>query len=209
MDPEFKEKRYEAQGEYAESIFQSTFGNMEASIAALERAMEIDDGYAPAILTMGSIEYQREEPEQGKELFLSLVSLPADAADGGESDLAEIIDEAGEFLIDEGHYADGLELYREAIKRFPHYVPFYQGIGCCAGHEGLHQEAVSVMETALELDPENQEVVNDLGWRLFEAGRIVEASGMLEKAVALDPSDDLARENLRICKARLKTAGEL
>jgi len=193
------QKRFAAQGEYAESIFQSALGDIESSIAALERAFEIDDEYAPAILSMGTVEYQRGNPNRGKELLLSLVSLPASAADEGECDLVEIIDEAGDFLIEEGKYADGLELFRSAVRRFPEYIDFYQGVGCCAGHEGLYHEAISALETALELDPENQKLVNDLGWTLYESGRLVEAKQMLSKAVEMDPADTLACENLRIC----------
>ena len=186
------ERRFYAQGQYAESIFQS-------SISALERALEIDSAYAPAILSMGSIEYQRKKRARGKKLLLSLVSLPPSAADGGEDDLAKIIDEAGDFLIKRGNYADGLELYRSAVARFPDRVVFHQGVCCCAGHEGLHDEAIEASEAALELDPENQECVNDHGWSLFEAGRLDEAHQVLSRAVAMDPSDELARENLRLC----------
>ena len=66
MGKEFKEKRFAVQAEYAESIFQTSLGNVEASIAALERALEIDSEYAPAILSMGSVEYQRGELNRGK-----------------------------------------------------------------------------------------------------------------------------------------------
>ncbi len=110
------------------------------------------------------------------------------AADNGKNDLAEILDEAGDFLIQEHQYVDGLELYRAAIIRFPEYIPFYQGVGCCAGHEGLHPEAISAMETAIKLEPDNQELVNDLGWSLYESGRIIEAREMLKKAVEMAKS---------------------
>jgi len=57
----------------------------------------------------------------------------------------------------------------------------------------------------LELEPDNQKLVNDLGWSLFQAGRLKEAEEVLLKAVAMDPADELARENLRLCKyARLE-----
>lgn len=194
-----KERRFAAQGQYAESIFQSSLGDMEASIRALERAVEIDPEYAPAIMSMGTVEYQRQRRDRGNELLLSLVSLPASAADGGESDLAEIIDKAGDFLIQAGNYADGLELYRATVIRFPELSVLHQGVGCCAGHEGQYEEAITAAEAALELDPENQKYVNDLGWSLFEAGLLDKARQVLGRAVAMDPSDGLARENFRLC----------
>jgi Flp pilus assembly protein TadD len=52
---------------------------------------------------------------------------------------------------------------------------------------------------ALDLEPENQKFVNDLGWSLDKAGKIDEARPVLERAVAMDPTDALAAENVRIC----------
>jgi len=187
--------RLSAQAAYAESIFQLSLNDVEASIGALE----YDPGYAPAIFSMGSVEYQRDREAYGKELFMSLVSLPDFAADGGEPDLAEIIDKAGSFLIQIGRYDDGFKLYRAALARFPQVAVLQQGLGCCAGHEGRHEEAIAASKAALSLEPENQEFVNDLGWCLLEAGQLEEARQFLSQAVSMDPTDDLARENLRRC----------
>jgi tetratricopeptide (TPR) repeat protein len=194
-----EERRFAAQGQYAESMFRWSLGDLEESIQALERALEIDSEYAPAILSMGTMEYERGRTGRGKELVLSLVSLPASGADGGEDDLVDIIDKAGDYLIQTVQYADGLDLYRAAVARSPDRAVFHQGLGCCAGNEGLEDDAMAASQAALELDPENQEYVNDLGWSLFEAGRLDEARQVLSRAVDMDPSDELARENLRLC----------
>lgn len=191
---------FDAEAAYAESIFRQAIGDMEASIAAAERALEIKPDYPPAVLTMGSIEYQRGRPEEGARLFSTLLSLPDEAGD-----LWEVIDKAGNFLIQEERYEEGLELYQAAVVRFRERAVLYQGLGCCAGHQGLFEKAVEASRRALGLEPENQKLINDLGWSLFQAGRLKEAEEVLLKAVAMDPSDELGRENLRFCKfARAK-----
>jgi hypothetical protein len=88
---------FAAEAAYAESIFLQTLGDIAGSVEAIERSLEIKPDYAPAILSMGSVEYQRERRDAGKRLFMSLLSLPDDV-----DDLAVIIDEAGKFLIDVG-----------------------------------------------------------------------------------------------------------
>ena len=88
---------------------------------------------------MGSVEYQRGNRKEGRRLFLSLLSLPKDT-----EDLCEIIDEAGDFLTQTGNYADGLDLFRGAVQAFPDYAHFYEGAGCCAGHQGLFDEALAL-----------------------------------------------------------------
>ena len=84
-----KERRFTAQGQYAESMVRWSLGDLEASIQALEHALEIDSGYAPAILSMGTMEYERGKEGHGKELVLLLVSLPTSGVDGGEDDLID------------------------------------------------------------------------------------------------------------------------
>ncbi len=190
--------QFNAEAAYANSIFRTAIGDSEGAISELEHTLEWNPNYAPAILSMGSVEYQRGRRAKGRKLFLSLLSLPEDTPD-----LCEIIDEAGSFLIQIKEYEDGLELFRTAVARFPSVPVFHQGIGCCAGHEGLHDEAIKASERALEIGPDNQEFVNDLGWSLFMAGRLQEAKKMLERAVVMGPSDKLARENLRICTTEI------
>jgi len=189
-------KQFHAEAAYADSIFRLALGDSEESIGSLERAFELMPTYAPAILSMGSVEYQRGRATEGKKLLLSLLTLPDNT-----QDLCEIIDKAGSFLIDIGAYGDGLELYRGAVARFPDVAVIHQGLGCCTGHEGLHEEAIGASQRALELEPENQKFVNDLGWSLLEAGKLTEAKRTLERAVEMDPSDELARENLRYCNS--------
>jgi len=189
---------FDAEAAYADSIFQISLGDTERSVAAVKRALALRPDYPPAVLTMGSIEYQCRREEQRRRLFLSLLSLPEN-----DCDIREIIDMAGSFLIRSKEYADGLELFRGAVERFPDRANLYQGLGCCAGHEGFFDEAVAAYEKALALDPNSQELTNDLGWSLYESGRLERAREVLIRAVSMDSSDELARENLRICQQAL------
>jgi len=189
---------FDAEAAYADSIFQISLGDTERSVAAAKRALALRPDYPPAILTMGSIEYQRHRQTEGRRLFLSLLSLPDD-----DCDIRQIIDTAGSFLIRSKKYADGLDLFRGAVERFPDRSSLNQGLGCCAGHEGFFDEAVAAYEKALALDPNSQELTNDLGWSLYELGRLERARDLLLRVVSMDSSDELARGNLRICQQAL------
>jgi tetratricopeptide (TPR) repeat protein len=196
-----KALRFAAEAAYADSIFRSGLGDQKGSVVALERCVELDPSYAPGILSLGSVQYQRGRHAEGRHLFESLLALPS-----GTPELCEIIDEAGDFLIQLGAYADGLALYRGAVNRFPASAIFLQGLGCCAGHQGLHDEAVRASEQALAIEPGNQAFANDLGWALLQSGRLREAENMLERAVSMDASDELAQENLRFCREKISEA---
>jgi len=190
--------RFEAEAAYADSLFRTAMGDLTGAVAALGRALEFDPDYAPAIFSLGTVEYQRGKHAEGRRLFHVLLSQPAEAVD-----VCNIVDHAGEFLIGRQAYKDGLELYRAAALRFPHAAVFHQGVGCCAGHEGLHEEAIAASRRACELEPDNQRFASDLGWSLLEAGRLSEAEETLTRAVVMDPADELARENLRLCMTKV------
>jgi tetratricopeptide (TPR) repeat protein len=192
---------FAAEGAYADSIVKSALGDGAGCLAALRQSLDALPTYAPAILSLGSVEYQRRRATQGRKLFMALLDLPDDTPD-----LAEIIDEAGDFLIGRKRYGDGLELYRRAAERFPSIAVLHQGRGCCAGHLGRHEEALAASRTALALDPDNQQFTNDLGWSLYGAGRLAEARDVLGRAVAMDPRDELAAENLRLCTRDLEAS---
>lgn len=194
-------EQFAAAAEYAESIFRNALGDSAASIAALQKALTLKPDYAPALLSMGSVEYQRKRRAAGRRLFLSLLALPKNTRD-----LAEIIDEAGSFLIGIEEYADGFEFYREAARRFSADAAFQQGIGCCAGHEGFIQEALAASRRAIELDPANAAYVSDLGWTLVLAKRYQQAEATLQRAVRMDPSNEGAVANLEYCRMKIATS---
>ena len=116
------------EAEYADSIFRTALGDREGALARLKRALELKPTYAPAILSMGSVEYQRGKRAQGSSLFQSLLSLPEDTPD-----LGEVIDEAGSFLIQIGAYKDGLALFQGAVQRFPAVAAVHQGLAMLRG----------------------------------------------------------------------------
>ncbi|CAN5831816.1 hypothetical protein BH23DEI1_BH23DEI1_03260 [soil metagenome] len=95
---------FQAEAEYAQSIFLQQLGDIAGSIEAAERSLEWKPDYPPAVLTVGSIEYQRGNEELGARLLQSLLTLPDD-----DGDLWQVIDSAGDFLIQERRYAAGLE----------------------------------------------------------------------------------------------------
>ncbi|MBP1738733.1 MAG: bepA 18 [Deltaproteobacteria bacterium] len=156
-------------------------------------ALAIDPLFSPALLTVGSIEYQLARKDEAMNLFLALTTLPAD-----EMDLPTIIDKAGDFLLGEKDYHRARELYTAAIKAFPSVAVFHGGLSYTLSKLGLLEEAVASARRASDLEPENYQHLNDLGWTLCQAGYLEEARAILEKAVRLAPTDyDLARNNLK------------
>ncbi len=71
---------------------------------------------------------------------------------------------------------------------------------------GNYPEAVKAYERGLEAEPDNVELLNSLGFALFQQGRSEEAVASLEKALELDPEHWKAHNNMALAAIDL---GEL
>lgn len=147
-------------------------------------SLAIDPLFAPAILTVGSLEYMNGRIEECMELFIALTKLPED-----EDDLNIIIDKAGDFLIDNNDYENALVLYFSAEKSYPNEAIYLNGAGYCLGKLGRFEESVEKHRRADAIEPNNYKHLNDLGYSLFEAGKFDEAETVLKKAINLAPED--------------------
>lgn len=164
----------------------------EARLEPSVLALAIDPEFAPALLTVGSIEYQLGRLDDAMELFLKLTDLE------DQDDLAEIIDKAGDFLIDQKDYKHGMKLYQTATERRPTTAIFWGGLAYCLNRLGQGQEALLAARQAVELEPESACFQSDLGWLLVELEQFSEARSVLEKAVELAPPDyNRPRANLK------------
>jgi len=147
-------------------------------------ALVVDPQYAPALLTVGTLEYQCGRIKEAINLFRKLAELPKD-----EKDLPEIIDEAADFLIDQKDYKNALELYLAAERLDPEQSTYFVGSGYCLGKLSRFKESIEKHRQAVALEPTNYKYLNDLGFTLLEAGAIEEAEKVLKKSESLAPSD--------------------
>ena len=116
-------------------------------------------------------------------LLLQLTQLSPDTADW-----IEIIDKAGQSLMDAGDAAGTCRLYEAALKARPDEQEFIIGIGWALCRAGKQNEALPWLERAVADAPNDSLVLNDYGWGLAELGRFDEAQKALEKAVQFAPA---------------------
>ena len=139
--------------------------------------LAIDPAFAPAMLTVGSLEYQYGRVHEAMKLFLDLATLPADT-----EDLTDIIDKAGDFLIDQDDTEHAEQLYATAARAYPEVALYRVGLGYCLAEAGKFEESVAQHRHAVELEPDNYMHLNDLGYSLLQAGRLDEAEEVLQRA---------------------------
>ncbi|MFH1118056.1 MAG: tetratricopeptide repeat protein [Pseudomonadota bacterium] len=207
------ERRMAAQWEYdaetAEDIFNSVLMIMGGHSRQSPEwppgflALAIDPLHAPSLLTVGSVDYQHGFVKEAMELFLTLTTLPED-----EEELHEIIDKAGDFLLDQEDYENALELYLSAETAYPDQALYPIGSSYCHHHLGNLEEAIRKARRAVELEPDDYRWLNDLGSALVDAGYLEEAEKVLRRSIDLfSEYNPLARENLkRLSKMKRQAA---
>ncbi len=165
-------------------------------------ALAIDPEYAPALLTVGSLEYQLGRRGEALDLFMKLTRLGKD-----EEDLPDIIDKAGCFLIDNNDYENALELYSAAEKSDPGQPVYCSSSGYCLGKLRRVEEAVEKFRQAVSLEPANYKHINDLGFSLMEAGAFQQAERTLKRSKSLAPPDyEFPANNLKELRRRKRKA---
>ena len=172
----------------------------EESYTGAVLALAIDPHCPQALLTVGSVEYQLGRQNEAMQLFMNLTALPA-----ADEELPEIIDKAGDFLIDEKDYANAEILYDASVQRYPNIALYHDGLSYCLSKLDKLDRALECVRRAVDLEPDNHIFLNNLGWFLVEIKIYDEAEDILKKAAALAPPDyKLARNNLAELRRRIK-----
>jgi tetratricopeptide (TPR) repeat protein len=102
----------------------------------------------------------------------------------GQEALAAI--EAGNALLTSGRAAEARAKYEEAVSKLPpeNHAPILQGIASTYLVEKNAAQAVTVLESAIALDPQSPDLQRDLARALYEAGSTDRSIAMLEQVVA-------------------------
>ena len=103
--------------------------------------------------------------------------------------------ERGRALIQAGRLSDGAACLQQAIVADPHWVEPRYRLAWVLNHQNL-PDAEAAFRAALAVDPRHAPTCHDFGLRLQMEGRMSEARGLLETALAVAPDHPLAHTSL-------------
>lgn len=99
-------------------------------------------------------------------------------------------------LHGEGHLAEAVKRYEEAIRFSSDNITAWMNLGVALGGLKRYEEAEKAFHEALKRDGKNIDVLYNLGCLYIDAGRINEAKDILEQVIGLDPTHANAHNNL-------------
>jgi len=156
-------------------------GWQEKTVAAFQRAIELDPGFAPpyagkamAIFVMDGSRPSREQARTLAETALEL-----------DADLAEAHAILGLLLISEDKSEQAALTLRRSIELDPSFIHAYNWLGIVLLGQGLEAEANAIMELGLEIDPLNPPIVANTAARESREGNFGRAEQLLLRLLSL------------------------
>jgi tetratricopeptide (TPR) repeat protein len=120
-----------------------------------------------------------------------------DAADERFPGKAEVPFGRGAALEQAGRYDAAEAAFREALRRDPLHALSLNYLGYMLAERGQRlDEAVSLVERALEIDPGNPSYLDSLGWAWFKRGDLDRARRHLEPAAERLPRNSVVQDHL-------------
>ncbi len=102
----------------------------------------------------------------------------------------------GRGLERSGDFDKARKLYEGLRQQHPQCLEVVHRLGVVADAERRHAEAEGMFQYVLREEPQNAEVLADLGYCYFLQGQLIKAESALLKAVAVGPSNPRYRNNL-------------
>lgn len=118
---------------------------------------------------------------------------------------AEIRTELASTYYREGKLAVALEEAKRAVQVDSRYAPAHGLLGLIYMDIGDRSEAEASFRSALRLDPDNPNILNNYGWYLCQTGRERESVEYFQRAASnrLYPTPGLAMRNAGVCLLRI------
>ena len=96
-----------------------------------------------------------------------------------------------------GDYKSAEETLREILKQTPRNPIALNNLGYFLAERGEKlDEALKLIEQAVEIDPTNPSFLDSLGWAYFKLGKLAEAEKYLRDAAQIDDSSSTIHEHL-------------
>lgn len=155
-------------------------GNVEKAIWAYDYSIIINDEFTSAHFNLGNVYMQIEEFDKAKEAYLNCLNI-----DENDALTLSYLAEAHERL---GEFDEALKHYNKSREINPELAEAWLGTGIVLDMQGNTLNAISYLNQAVQLQPENANYHHVLAEALFKIEHYIEAEATLERTIQLSPS---------------------
>ena len=160
----------------------------DAAVEALKKAVEADPGDAFWRLKLGQAIKLAGRSEEAASVFDAAIDTLSERVEA-EPDSAKARIGLAVGLSEIGRTKDAFRVYREAIGLDPKSATPLNNLAYLMADEGVElDEALKLINQALELEPEIGTFIDTLGWVYYKQGKYEDALRELERAVEKGPA---------------------
>ncbi|MEO5989985.1 MAG: tetratricopeptide repeat protein [Candidatus Eisenbacteria bacterium] len=167
----------------------ATSGQLDSAAARARRAVAAaPDSSEPRRLLVQVLRQGKHFPQAEQQIAELLRRRPADVA---------LLLELGMVREEMGDVEGAIAAGRDALRLQPELPPVLNFLGyMLADHDRDLDDAESMLERAVQRDPENGAYLDSLGWLYYRKGRHADARRLLERALAETGGDPVIHEHL-------------
>ncbi len=130
------------------------------------------------------------EASRGKDAILAANKAFTAAGNAEEKQIAKLVLASAQF--ESGDFKASEETLRALLKQTPRNPMALNNLGYFMVEKNTNlEEALKLIQQAVEIDPNNASYLDSLGWAYFKLGKLEEAESSLVKAVRISPSSTI------------------
>jgi len=162
-----------------------------AALPSLQRAVELDPGFAIAYATVGVLYTSLGQPAHAREYLTKAFELRERTSEPERLQITALYYDSVT-----GELEKAAQAYQELIENYPRDAIAYIDLSDVRVEEGDYAAALDLNRQALPLQPHEVTAYVDLGWSLMESGRLGEARKTFTEALSRKLDDDGLRAGL-------------
>ncbi len=169
-----------------------TNGNLELAIEQFQKVVEVTPRSSNAYSNLGAVYYYKGAVKEARQMFEKSLALGKNPS--AANNLASI-------YYQEGRYADAVNMYRIALEASPDGYVYWANLGSAYTLNGelyearkAYLQAIERAHKVLEINPNDAEVMADLGAYYSDVDNSVSALQYLHKSLELDPDNILVQQ---------------
>lgn len=161
--------------------------HFEGAVAAARQALALNPYYVDARNDLGTWLLLSGQREEGKKELLAAYEDPTNPAP--EHSARNL----GQAYFEEKNYVQAQSWFQTAVTRNKSYTDAQLSLADSLVVQNRLDDAIGVLEAALQALPDDPSLLLGLGQAYFKAGRLAEARSRLEQAASKDPAGPSGR----------------
>ena len=164
------------------------FGQLDASIAAYNKAIAIKPDFAEAFGNLGVTLKEQGKLNEAIEAYKKALAI--------KPEYAEAYNNMGVALQDQGKFEEATEAYKKALSVKPDFAKANYNMGNALKQQGKTEVSIAAYNRAIASRPDYADAYNNMGNVLKEHGNLKEAIEAYKKAIGINPDNAHTHNNL-------------